>query len=84
MVVDTFIPIRGDAVERLKASKYPYKIGVQVEFPAIMEHKGVHYHWYNKLGTDVQKGLPCACYQNTEGGRDRRIWLCCDGTITED
>lgn len=63
---------------------YPAKVVVSIDWPRSVTHNGKLYHWYNKLATENDTGMPCACYKYDDGVIDARIWLYCDGRITED
>ena len=67
-------------------SKYPVKVGVIVEWPSMVEHKGKVWFSYNKFATDRATGIPCACYKYIGPNEDQdcRIWLHLDGRIEED
>jgi hypothetical protein len=71
-------------------SIYPMQMAVRVEWPIDVEYKGKTYVRMNKFATDLKTGIPCACYKYYEHGTgffdtiDTRIWLSCNGQITED
>lgn len=75
---------QGILAKTLEVSKFPTLPAVQIEWPFSVEHKGKTYYWYAKPGTENKTGLPCACYKLGEEGKDVRLWLRCDGEITED
>jgi hypothetical protein len=65
-------------------SVYPVITGVVIDWPRYVDHNGKRYWWYNKLSTDVDTGQPCANYKYADENTDTRIWLRCDGKITDD
>jgi hypothetical protein len=62
------------------ASKYPYKLRVEIEWPQSIEHQGCLYH-RERYGINIAKGLPSCEYVREH---HHRIWLQIDGTIMED
>ena len=66
------------------SSKYPCKVGVVIEWPNSVTYKGKQYYQYNKYATETKSGLPLASYKLAEEYTDARLWLRCDGLITED
>ena len=88
---ELFIQLKDTAANFV--SNYPMKVGVVIDWPRYVTHKGHTYWWYNKVGTKNRKPnepyrpeMPSACYKYSgeHEDRDERLWLDADGTITED
>ena len=76
-----FIPLDIEKFALPIVSIFPLQLGVAVEWTCSVDHGGHTFYLTSKLGTNRNTGLPCACYRR-EG--DARVWLFCDGSISED
>ena len=75
-----FTPVKSEQVQSILAQcKYTAEVGIRLNWPNSIQYKGTIYWWMGKQGTD-KTGLPSACYRHEED----RVWLRCDGKMTED
>lgn len=73
-----------NAADTVAKSIYPARAGVQIDWPYQVEYKNLIYFWYHKQGSCNKTGLAMACYKLADENTDVRLWLRCDGEITED
>lgn len=86
MKLPTFIilPSAASAAYALEHSILPIEVGAIIDWPHKVTYKSKVYFWCDKTGTHKVSGLPTACYKIADESKDERVWLQCNGEITED
>lgn len=62
-----------------KGWKFPFRVGVEVDFPKSFTHKGELYCQSGKFGVTVKTRIPCAEYAK----ENSIIWVSVDGEVNE-
>ncbi len=76
---------KANLLAEIKAyAKFPFSVKVEVDWPANISHNGQSYYATDKVGVNFWSNYPTAEYRLAGEGRDVRVWMEVDGTITEE